>query len=453
MVSVSSSFGVPRYSIGTLVYSRAGLLSLFGWLLWGDFIFNLMEQVMPTLLPLTLKDHGASNQEILFIVSTLFMVMNSALNPVISYKSDRFRSRWGRRRPFIVVTTPFVVLFLAAIPFAPEILTWLQSIGSINHLFSLSPVAPLFLIFGLLVAGFQVFNMFISSVYYYLIPDVVPSQFIGQFYGLFRVFGALAGMAYNYLIFGLAEHYMSLIFVTTALIYGGFILLMCWRVREGEYPPPASEPHEHWWNGIQNYLRECFGHSYYWWVFLAYSALGWGNAGNTFIVFFYRDDLGFSLDLIGKMNTWSSFFYLILAYPFGLLIDRWDSHRALILGTALTIVFSILMYFFAVDRTSAIIWTLLRNIPLALAGMALLKWTIEVYPKARYGQFGSAGALFSSLGGIAASFCYPYWMNLAKGYNSFLLWNALFAGLGLAATLVVYRRWKALGAPAQYCPP
>ncbi len=57
---------------------------------------------MPALLPILLKEHGATNKEIVIIVSTIFMVMNAALNPVISYQSDRFRSRWGRRRPFIL---------------------------------------------------------------------------------------------------------------------------------------------------------------------------------------------------------------------------------------------------------------------------------------------------------------------------------------------------------------
>ena len=37
-----------------------------------------------------------------------------------------------------------------------------------------APVASVVLVFEFLVVGFQVFNMFISSVYYYLIPDVVP---------------------------------------------------------------------------------------------------------------------------------------------------------------------------------------------------------------------------------------------------------------------------------------
>ena len=66
-------------------------------------IFFGLESVMPSLLPMMLRDNGASNQAIAFIVSSIYMVVNAVANPIISYKSDRFRSRWGRRRPFILM--------------------------------------------------------------------------------------------------------------------------------------------------------------------------------------------------------------------------------------------------------------------------------------------------------------------------------------------------------------
>ena len=38
-----------RFRVGTLVYSRTGLVTLFAWLLCGDFVYTLMENVMPVL--------------------------------------------------------------------------------------------------------------------------------------------------------------------------------------------------------------------------------------------------------------------------------------------------------------------------------------------------------------------------------------------------------------------
>ncbi len=448
----ASAHGQKRYRAGTLVYTRAGLVTLFAWLLWGDFIYTFMEAVLPSLLPVLLKDHGASNREIA-VIGTIYMVANALLTPVISYRSDRFRSRWGRRRPFIFATTPFVVAFLSAIPFAPEILGGLMSLPGIPAVLGLSPVAPLILMFGFLVAGFQVFNMFISSVYYYLIPDVVPEDHLGRFYALFRVFGNLAAVLFNYFAFGFSATHMREIFVGSAVVYGIVITMMCWRVREGEYPPVREEGRGTWLSGIRNYARECFGHAYYWWVFIAYSSWTWAVAANVFGVFFYREELGMTLDDIGKMTAWAGVLFMVLAYPFGVLLDRWGCHKMLILSMGVFAATSLGTFFLVHGYTSAFVWMMLRSTGLTLAAMVLLRWTVDVYPRDRYGQFGSAGALFSSIGGIFLGPLAGWLMDWLKVYRYFLLWNAGFALLGLIAAVIVYRGWRKLGGAANYDPP
>ncbi len=440
------------FRVGTLVYSKQGLVVLFAWLLWGDFVFNFMETVLPSLLPVLLKKHGASSGEIAVLVSTIYMVINGVLNPIISYQSDRFRSRWGRRRPFIFVTTPLVVLFLSAVPFAPEILKVLENAPGLPALFALSPAAPLILIFGFLVAGFQVFNMFISSVYYYLIPDVVPHDHLGRFYALFRVFGTLSGVAFNYFVFGWADTHMREIFVASAGAYGLFILLMCWRVKEGCYPPPVHS-NLTWWQSVGAYLRECFGHSYYLWVFLTYSSLNWALAGNVFAVFFHTDELAVSLDQFGKMTAWGGILFMVLAYPFGVLTDRLGSHRMLQITLAFLASASLASFFFVAGLHSAFFWTIIRGAAAILSTASLLRWTVDVYPNDRYGQFGSAGALFSSAGGAVLGPACGWLLDALGSYRYFLIWNVGFAALGLAAAIVVYRKWKLLGGPENYRAP
>lgn len=438
---------------GTLTYTRGGLIALFGWLLWGDFVFQLMESVIPNLLPLILKEHGASNKAISIIVGTIAMVANAVINPVISYRSDRCRSRWGRRRPYIIFSTPFVVLFLAAIPFGPEILALLEKLPGVSTLLASSPVTPILLMFGFLVVGFQIFNMFISAVYYYLIPDVVPGEYLGRFYGLFRLVGVGAGAVFNYFILGHAETWMREIFVGIALVYGVCILLMCWRVKEGEYPPPADESHGHWWSGIRNYFKECYGYSYYWWVFLAYSCLGWAGLVGMFRVFFAREEIGLTLEELGQTIAAGSVLVALLAYPFGILLDRWGSHRTLITAFLVSVPLALLMFFFTSSKWSFVAWTILREVPWALAALALAKWTVDVYPRTRYGQFGSAGALFSSLGAMALGPLGGLFIDWTGSYRYLLLWQAGFLTVGIIAALVVHRRWQALGGESSYRAP
>ena len=443
-----------RFRVGTLIYSPAGLVTLFAWLLWGDFVYTLMEAVMPALLPMMLRDNGASNQAIGFIISTIFMMVNAVANPIISYKSDRFRSRWGRRRPFILVTTPFVVALLTLIPFAPEISRTLGGCGWFAELLKYSPVTSLVLISAVLVATFQLFNMFISSVYYYLIADVVPEAFIGRFYGLFRVFGTLAGLVFNYFIFGMAQTHMHEIFIGMALFYGFFITLMCLMVKEGEYPPPdRKEKRDHWWNGIRNYAVECFGHRIYWLIFAAYGFFGWGGAANVFGIFFSRDQLGLTLDQIGKMSAYSGFCNVLIIYPLGILIDRWGSHKSMIAGLFGSAVLRMISFYLIHDYWSLLLWNILCSVPLCLSGLAIMKWLIDLYPRERYGQFGSAGAMVSSIGAALIGPLCGFFFDYVKDYRYVFLWPVPFYLAGAWTAWLVYRRWKRMGGEAGYLAP
>lgn len=433
------SSGAKTFQAGTLIYSKSGLFALFGWLLWGDFVFTLMEALMPSLLPILLKANQATNQQIIIITTTIYTVANAMLNPVISYQSDRLRTRWGRRRPFIVATTPLIVIFLALVPFAPDITQWLVARGA-GDLLSVGGVAPVIIVFGVLVGGFQIFNMFISSVYYYLIPDVVPGEVIGRFYGLFRICGAAAGIVFNYFIFGLAESHMREIFVTIALVYGLCILLMCWRVKEGEYPPIVNAKSGSWWSGIATYAKECFGRRYWWWVFLTYGCFVWAGASNVFAVFFFRENLGFSLDLLGKAGAAGGVAFMLAAYPFGILIDRIGPHKALLFALVFASLVSAFMFVFAAGTLTGIVFAVLRTVSFALISMSLMKWTVDVYPRERYGQFGSAGALFASLGGIVLGPLCGLLMDRIGKYEYFLAWSTFFTLIGTVFAVMVWRR-------------
>jgi maltose/moltooligosaccharide transporter len=440
-----------RFRVGTLVYSRGSLITLFSWMLWGAFIVALMESVMPSLLPLVLRDNGASNQAIGFIVAGLYMVVNAVANPIISYKSDRFRSCWGRRRPFILVTTPFVVLLLTLIPFAPEITQALEKVGLLAWLLKNNPITTLVLVSGVMVASFQVFNMFVSSVYYYLVVDVVPEAFIGRFYGLFQISGAAAGFIFNYFIFGLANTHMHEIFIGIALFYGFFITLMCLKVKEGEYPPlDKEEKRGSWWSGIRNYGVECWGRPLYWLVFLVYSIPTWASASNVFMIFFFRDQMGLTLDQIGKLSAYVGVVGIIIIYPIGILIDRWGSHKSMIAGMIGFCAVRLVSFFIVNDYWSLLVWYILWTIPWSLVTLAAFKWTVDLYPRKQYGQFGSAGALVSSIGGAVLGPLCGLFFDWIKDYRYVLLWPVAFQLIGIWGAALIYHKWKAMGGEAGY---
>jgi Na+/melibiose symporter-like transporter len=435
-----TSIPSDKFTCGTLRYTPTSLAVLFGWLLWGDFTMCLMES-MPGLLVMQLKDQAFSNQAIAVLMTSIFTVCNTLLNPVISYSSDRYRGRWGRRRPFLMFATPFVTLFLILIPWSPEITAAILKIHGIRAFLGLFPIAPLVLVFGVLIALFQIFNMFISTVYYYLIPDTVPSTYIGRFYGMFRIFGIVAGILFNWFIFGHAHTHMRLLFAIFSLIYFISFMLMCWKVREGDYPD-VQEEHGHWFSPIKNYAVECFGRSRYWLIFIIYASIQWAGSAGVFSLFFYRDQIGLTETEIGRLGAVAQGITLVLSIPFGALVDRLGSQKALMIGLFTGILTGLLCFFLIQNRTMALVLGVTANIPVFLIFLALGKWTVDMYPRAQYGQFASAGAM---VGAVGLTLLSPLAGNLVDIWGSYyrlcLIVPPLCYTISLLCSFVLYR-WK-----------
>lgn len=152
------------YHVGTLTYTKASLAILFCWLLWGDFCYVLMETVVPSIMPLKFKALGASNTSLGMIMTTIPMIINSVFNPVISFKSDRCRSRWGRRIPFILLTAPVTVLFLLGVGFADSIGIWLYKYVN-EYTMGLSATQFAVVVIAFMMIIYSFFNTFVNSVF------------------------------------------------------------------------------------------------------------------------------------------------------------------------------------------------------------------------------------------------------------------------------------------------
>jgi len=220
------------YRNGTLRYTKASLAVLFCWLLWGDFCYMLMETVVPSIMPLKFKDLGASNTTIGMILTTIPMIINSVCNPIISFRSDRYRSKWGRRIPFLLSTVPITVIFLIGVGFGDSIGNWLFK--HINaHAMGLSATQFVVIVIVVMMVIYSFFNTFVNSVFWYLFNDVVPEHLLARFMSWFRIVSMLAAALYNFFIFQYAESHASEIFVGAAVLYFFGFGLMCLKVKEG----------------------------------------------------------------------------------------------------------------------------------------------------------------------------------------------------------------------------
>lgn len=455
------------WKIGTLTYTRPKLAILFFWLLWGDFCYVMMEAVTPSILPLKLKSLGASDTIISLVLSTIPWTMGMFLNPVISFRSDRFRSRWGRRIPFILATLPFLVVCLFALGYSDAIGNYLHSSGWLQKT---SPQTVTIAVIAVLLIAFTFFNSFVNSVFWYLFNDVVPEQLLSRFMSWFRMVGLISASIYNILLFQFAETHTTQIFVGVALLYLVGFGLMCINVREGNYPPPP--PYDAGGNGVvaavKTYARECHTLPHYWYQFLSTAFGAVAGGGVAFMVFLYQG-LGLELGQIGRINSCVTITSAILIVGSGWLADRIHPIRVVLIGVSANVLVGIpvtLVWLFWEPSPPVVFWVCVGMAVLITAPINALVsvWDpplfMRLFPRSRYGQFCSANALWRAVGTIIGTAGAGIFLDGIRGlvgeeraYRFIPVWQLIFTLPAAWLAWKLFQSWKSYGGDQSYEPP
>lgn len=447
--------GRRRWHAGTLAYTFGGITVLFCWLLWGDFAWSLKERAIVPMAQLFLRRFHASDTLNGLLVGTLPFAIAAILQPIVSYRSDRHRGRWGRRLPYLLWTTPIAAAGMIGIGLAPRLATWLDGVLG-AHSPGLSSLAlGLFGAFWLL---FEFGQLVTNVIFLALINDVVPARFLGRFFGLFRALSLTAGIIFNYAILKFAETHFELILVILGAIYFGALLLMCARVREGEYPPPPPRGPSAGLAGFltatRNYLRECFSNSYYVWIFIAYNLGFVAFAPVNLYSLFYAKSIDMSLDTYGKLIALMYVFSLAFSYFLGMAADRFHPLRVGIVTSAAYAVLA-LWGGFGIHDT--------RSFAIAFVGHGVLSGCFftttaslgqRLFPRARFAQFYSALLIVQALGMMFVPVIIGRILDATQhAYRLTFLASGLLSVLAVAASLVVHRRFMALGGLRGYQAP
>ena len=453
------------FRVGTLTYTKAGIFSLFTWLLWGDFCFVLMEAAAPAVLQVNLNEMGAPNWVLGLVLSTIPGILNMTICPASSFWSDRFRSRWGRRIPFLFVATIPLTLFLALLGFSKQIGTLLH--GAIAGGFSQTVV--ILAVVVVLVFCFQLFNMVVASVYYYLFNDVVPAEVLARFMSVFRIVGSLSGAAFNWFLLKYAVSHMTEVYLIAAGLYATAFLLMCWKVKEGEYPPPPAhvDGGAGLISGVKTFMVESYSLRFYWLFYLANTFFALASVANGFAILQARS-IGVDLERFGQTIAVAAIASAALMYPAGIIADRLHPLRILIWATAgLLAIQPLWLVFLFYDFSPAVSYGIFMaiigiSIPASAVYMAAeFPMYMRILPKSRYGQFCSANAMVRSLAIIAGGLLLGLALDRLAVvfptkdycYRFVPLWTLMSVGASLYFLRRLYVEWMKRGGTTSYHPP
>lgn len=449
-----------RYTIGTLEYSLRGVIAVSLWLLWGGLIYHVSCSILvPTLIPLSLDVFGASSELIAVVVGSIPAGMNMVMNPVISTMSDRTRTRWGRRIPFLAVAAPVIALMLVLLGWAPQIAeAAMARIPLLSERFSTAAV-----VIGLIIVTsviFQFFNLFIGTVFCYLYPDVIPHEFIGRFVSVLMVILGGSSAAFNFFFLEYAREYSHWIYTGFAVAFLLSFAGICFFVKEGEYPPVQEEAEEG--KGffarmgalVRMYVRDCLGHRFF---VLLFVGIGLTQVStlcrNIFNLLFAVKELNLTEAQYGYIMGVSALISVGFVLVTGYVLDRVSPLLIFMSTGILVIALNFFGYFVVYDYTTFFVIGILMTAVYAIQNVSTGVCLIQLFPAEKYGQFCSANASLNCIFMMFAS----YFGGLAIdrfGYRFIFVWDFIFTILATGVLLYVYLLWRRLGgASGNYSPP
>lgn len=449
--SRSQGVKTPIWTAGTLVYTKAGIIGLFALLLAGDFFWSMRDRSVGPMAQWYLKNLGVPNLLFGLLIASFPALISLIFSPIISVKSDRHRSKRGRRVPFLLITTPIAACGMIGLGLTPIVAKWLHA-----HFPHMDELTVAVLCFGIFWAAFELATVTVQSVFGGLINDVVPKPILGRFYGLFRAVSLIDGMIFHFWITGLIPSYFTTILLIVGVAYGVAFVWICLKIKEGEYPPPSPITSNQRGPLAQTsrYFRECFGHTYYNQVFLLMTLAVLGFLPVNIFGIPYSLSLGISMNAYGKALALTYLISLLLSFFLGWLVDLFHPLR-MVMATLVGYVLVTLAGSFYVTTPLAFLITLvLHGVLSGCYFTCAASLGQRLFPHARYAQFASAAGMILALGTMLMG---PLVGTLidATGSNyryTFIVGCGL-SSLALLLSWNVYRMFNALGGVSGYSAP
>lgn len=454
--SASKEFhnGKRVWRVGTLMYTGAGLAALFFWLLAGDFAWMMKERAATPLAQIMLRAFEAPDWLVGLLVGSIPAGLGMILGPIVSVRSDRHRGRWGRRIPYLFIPTPMVAFAMFGLAATPMIGEWLHNTLGANSPGLMSSRVLVFIFFW---TAFEISSIIVNTLFVALINDVVPKAVIGRFFALFRAVSLLAGILFNFFLMGTAKEHLLEIFLALGILYGGGFMLMCFKVREGEYPQPApTQPaaRRKILEPLIRYLRECFTNPYYLVFFLAFT-LGMVTLVpvNAFSIFHARS-VGMSDDLYGKCLALSYGISLAITYPLGSLADRFHPIRVGLWAMVFYAVATFAGFILPNESKVFFVTFLLHTVVSGVYFTGTASLAPRLLPQAKFAQFASAASLLTALGIMILTPTLGALIEyLGHQYRYAFLLAAVLSTLSAGAFILLLRGYNRLGGDKSYVPP
>ncbi|RME50536.1 MAG: MFS transporter [Caldilineae bacterium] len=352
------------------------------WAVYNAYVPIFLQAGNPN-LPLTDAARAVSGFGLPAVVTGFIMSLDNIaavfIQPWIGVQSDRTRTRFGRRIPYILVGAPITVAGFIAIPFAVRLIPPELS-GQLSRL-----TVPFALLMGALVV-----TLLAAAIYrtpaIALMPDIVPSRFRSQANGIINLMGGLGVVIGLFAGGWLFDRDITLPFVVggvLVLVSSAIVVAFIKEPPAAHQPPPEAQPGlldnlRHVWRdedrSVFNLLLAIFA-----W-FLAYNAL------ETFFTSYATFELGVTTGRASQLFTIAGGVFILFAVPAGYIAGRIGRKRT-ILGGLGGFVLGVVMILLLNNLTVVIVALVIVGASWALVNINSLPMVVDSVSQEQLGAY------------------------------------------------------------------
>jgi Na+/melibiose symporter-like transporter len=382
---------------------------------FGFLGISIIWPIFNSLVPPFLEDLGLSATLTGFIL-TWDNIINMFFQPWVGARSDRTRTRFGRRKPWLMLGAPLAAVFFILIPF----------------------VRQNFVLIALAILGTNLgMALFRSPTVAYL-GDLFPSRERSKANGVINLMGGVGGAA---ALFGGGALYkigVPLPFIVGAGLLLITIIIVITAVREPDLtgqPMTAEES-----KGLLANLREVAGNAdksglmllgaiFTWFV-------GW-NAMEAFFTLYARNVLGVGEGTGTQMLTAFAAALIVFAIPSGLIATRIGRRPTIIIGLAGMVV-GLIVGFFVRSPTVLLVVLAVMGGFWALVNINSLPMVYDLGGQRHIGAFTGLYYFSSSAAAITGPILAGGLIDLtSKNYSVLWIFSALFLVVSIALMTMV----------------
>lgn len=268
--------------------------------------FNTVELITNNLIPITCR-HFTDSAFIISAILATNRLFGFVVQPYVCWKSDYVRTRFGRRRPFLLTGLPLTAVSLVLVGLLPVFIQ-----GEARH--TLAALALVVAINVLLQAVVDINWGTLEPLY----ADTFQQRQLGRASSVRQIFGQVSNLLMVGLVIGWADANELYPYLFSAGCVMLSLALVIFVVRErpaGEAPPATT------YNPIQH-IGLLFRHrDYAKLAFICAANLVLPAALFLFTPLYVTDTLGLSKGDLGRMQMAGPILTIVLGLPIGWLVD------------------------------------------------------------------------------------------------------------------------------------